>query len=288
MKRDASNASIDEAAYREADEAALLAESSKAAAESSAAAETSPRGGHTVATTVYPPEAVSEPMSPKLEPKKPDHKKMMRAGAAACCLLVVLVLIVLLIGQLTEPIFHRMRLAKAACKEETYTVRKGDSLKSIVAEHPEHGTDWLQLCYDNSLSKCEELEEGLELSLQCRNTTALPHPGSGGSSAPLPLQTSDSAAPAPAANASQTASAAPAAVAPASEARPEDTAKRYKALTKSYEAEQAKRPDDANSNASNLPLRPLQASVNAAARKGQPHGVSSALTPPTSHDRQQT
>ena len=80
MKRDASNASIDEAAYREADEAALLAESSKAAAESSAAAETSPRGGHTVATTVYPPEAVSEPMSPKLEPTKPEVESDLADG----------------------------------------------------------------------------------------------------------------------------------------------------------------------------------------------------------------
>ena len=132
----------------------------------------SPGEGDLKMSSDYPQESYAEPTSPrKPQPPKANQAQMARAAAAACCLLVTLILIVCLTARLVEPIFHREQLASAriACVPEPYKAQKGDSLKSIAAAHPEHGVDWMQLCSDNGLKHCEELEVGTELTLSCSN-----------------------------------------------------------------------------------------------------------------------
>ena len=136
-----------------------------------------PQKGDLKMSSDYPQETLPEPQSPrKPQPPNANRSQMVRAAAASCCLIATLIVIVLLTAKLVEPIFHRAQLERlrVACKPETYKAQKGDSLKSIVAAHPEHGVDWQQLCRENGLSKCEnmgdahyELEVGTKLMLPC-------------------------------------------------------------------------------------------------------------------------
>jgi hypothetical protein len=136
-----------------------------------------PQKGDLKMSSDYPQETLPEPDSPrKPQPPKANKSHMVRAAVASCCLFATLIVIVLLTAKLVEPIFHRaqMERLRVACKPEPYKAQKGDSLKSIVTAHPEHGVDWQQLCRENGLSKCEnmgdahyELEVGTELMLPC-------------------------------------------------------------------------------------------------------------------------
>ena len=135
-----------------------------------------PQIGDLKMSSDYPQESLPEPMSPrKPQPPKTNKAHMARAAAAACCLLVTLIFIVILTAKLVEPIFHRAQLARmrVACVPEPYKTQKGDSLKSIVAAHPEHGVDWQQLCLENGLSTCEKLEAGTDITLPCWNETTI-------------------------------------------------------------------------------------------------------------------
>ena len=149
-----------------------------------------PQKGDLKMSSDYPQETLPEPQSPrKPQPPKANKSQMVRAAAASCCLFATLIVIVLLTAKLVEPIFHRAQLERlrVACVPEPYKAEKGDSLKSIVAAHPEHGIDWQQLCRENGLSKCEnmgdahyELEAGTKLMLPCWwNETAASNSSSG-------------------------------------------------------------------------------------------------------------
>ena len=136
-----------------------------------------PQKGELKMSSDYPQETVPEAESPcKPQPPKVSKSQMVRAAIASCCLFATLIVIVLLTAKMVEPIFHRAQLERlrVACVPEPYETAKGDSLKSIVAAHPEHGVDWQQLCHGNGLSKCEnmgdahyELEVGTKLTIPC-------------------------------------------------------------------------------------------------------------------------
>ena len=149
-----------------------------------------PQKGELKMSSDYPQETVPEAQSPrKPQPPKVSKTQMVRAAIASCCLFATLIVIVLLTAKMVEPIFHRAQLERlrVACVPEPYETAKGDSLKSIVAAHPEHGVDWQQLCHGNGLSKCEnmgdahyELEVGTKLTLPCWWNETIANISSGG------------------------------------------------------------------------------------------------------------